>query len=389
MPERYDPVEQDDPVERDELYDDVVGNDVPYYHPDRPYQRYGVASQDFLPDYIAQDALLPSYTYALNQEIPLSLGDRVRIEIVDGEGFRGDYEVSLDGTLQLPYIKPFQAVGHTITHIEEVIAHRLVKEKIFLPKFAQVSVRHIHWGPAHVFVKGAVFQPGRVLINQRSPEDRAQQLTQDGGDYAPQRVLTAALQAAGGVRPDAAIQRILLIRNAKRWLIDLSGIIDGSPLLDPPLAAGDEIIVESTGIFLADLVRPSQITPPGIKVFMSNLTIPADSNSQSAISHNTTQLPYGTRLLQGLVASNCVGGTDSINSSRYVVLASYNPLTGQSEVIERSVERLIRDARRDTFNPYLLPGDALACYDSHMTNIRDIARTVADILLPLSLWFRP
>jgi hypothetical protein len=49
------------------------------------------------------------------------------------------------------------------------------------------------------------------------------------------------------------------------------------------------------------------------------------------------------------------------------------------------VERLVRDARRDEFNPYLLGGDALACYDSVATNIRDIVRTVADVLVPLAL----
>ena len=96
-------------------------------------------------------------------------------------------------------------------------------------------------------------------------------------------------------------------------------------------------------------------------------------------------MPYGTRLLQGAVASNCVGGTASVNSRRYIVLASQNPLNGESEVVERSIERLIRDKDRDDFNPYLLPGDALACYDSEITTLRDIARTLSDMLLPLSI----
>ena len=45
----------------------------------------------------------------------------------------------------------------------------------------------------------------------------------------------------------------------------------------------------------------------------------------------------------------------------------------------------MRDAGRDEFNPYLLPGDALACYDSQASDLRDIARMVTDILLPLTL----
>ena len=115
---------------------------------------------------------------------------------------------------------------------------------------------------------------------------------------------------------------------------------------------------------------------------MSNLTRPAASNAASAIGQEATRLPYGTRFLQGLVSANCVGGTQATNARRWGVLISRNPVTGQSEVIARSVEDLVRRADRDDFNPLLLPNDAIACYDSHATNARDVIAMMAEAVSP-------
>ena len=132
---------------------------------------------------------------------------------------------------------------------------------------------------------------------------------------------------------------------------------------DPLLVAGDRIHVPSRGCFQMALARPSRITPPGVRVYLSNLTRPAASNAASAIGEHATKLPYGTRFLQGLVSANCVGGIQATNARRWGVLMSRNPITGESEVIARSIEDLVRRADRDDFNPVLLPNDAIACYD--------------------------
>ncbi|TMO85414.1 polysaccharide biosynthesis protein, partial [Pseudoalteromonas ruthenica] len=68
-----------------------------------------------------------------------------------------------------------------------------------------------------------------------------------------------------------------------------------------------------------------------------------------------------------------------------VVLVSNHPLTGQTQVVERSVEELMRMSYRDHVNPYVMPNDAIACYDSDITNLRDIAKTLLDIVAPFSL----
>ena len=377
--------EKQNPGERVHVYRETLGPDPQYYDESHPYQRYAGSSRIAFTDSATDKMFMSEAQEGLTDDLPLSPGDRVRIRVVDGELLNGDYEVNLDGTLQLPYLKPHKMSGRTIQDVEQILTHALVDEGLFKKHFVKVSVRQLSWGPIQAYVAGAVFEPGQVLLNNREAEERAQQVTQAGGDYAPRRTLTVALQAAGGVRPDADLRRIVIVRSARYQIVDLSGIIHGIKVTDPPLAAGDQVIVGSTGEFQHSLVRPSQITPPGIAIYMSNLSVPATGNSVSAINRDTTHMPYGLRLLQGAVAANCVGGTPATNGSRYVVLASRNPLTGKTEVIERSVEQLIRDAHRDEFNPYLLSGDAIACYDSTMTSVRDVARTVADVLFPLTM----
>ena len=134
--------------------------------------------------------------------------------------------------------------------------------------------------------------------------------------------------------------------------------------------AGDRVIVPSRSCFDADLARPTPLTPPGIRVYMSNLTRSANNNAGAGIGKDTTSLPYGTRLLQALVAANCVGGS-YMQSDRRAVLISRNPINQRSVVIERDIEKLVRGADRDAYDPFLMPGDAIACYDSRWTNLSE------------------
>jgi hypothetical protein len=119
---------------------------------------------------------------------------------------------------------------------------------------------------------------------------------------------------------------------------------------------------------------------------MSNLIDSAFNNSSAAVGRYSTNIPYGTRLLQAAVSANCVGGKEWTNAPRKVILASVNPITQKTQVVERSVEQLMRHSDRDDMNPYVMPNDAIACYDSNVTNLRDIARSMADILSPFSLF---
>ena len=74
-----------------------------------------------------------------------------------------------------------------------------------------------------------------------------------------------------------------------------------------------------------------------------------------------------------------------MNAGRSAVLISRNPINGQSVVIARSIERLVRQEDRDRYDPYLMPGDSIACYDSVAMNLRDVMSVVGEVASPYLL----
>jgi len=315
----------------------------------------------------------------LDRTAPLGAGDRLEITILgDEDRLTGTYVIESDGTLAVRGQRPIQASGLSIPDLTASLRQQLVEANIVRPLQSAVRVALIENAGVSVSVGGAVFQPGAVRAGERDPDSRIG--LREGavsGDDNISRSMAGAIRAAGGVRPDADVQRIYLLRDGSYAEFDLSGFVHGWSSRDVSVSSGDRILVPSRTCFDVDLVRPTPLTAPGIRVYMSNLTRGAMNNAGAAIGHQTTSLPYGTRLLQGLVAANCVGGS-YMQSDRRAVLISRNPINGQSIVIERDIETLVRGANRDALNPYLMPGDAIACYDSRWTNFREAVGLVTD-----------
>jgi len=315
----------------------------------------------------------------LDRTAPLGPGDRLEIAILgDEDNLTGTYVIESDGTLALRGQEPIKAAGSTPALVAYALRDQLLSQSIVRPLKNSVRVALIENAGVSVSVGGAVFQPGAVRAGERAPDSRIG--LKEGavsGDNNVGRTITTAIRAAGGVRPDADVQRIYLLRDGNYAEFDLSGFVHGWGSRDVTIASGDRIIVPSRSCFNSDLVRPTPLTAPGIRVYMSNLTQSAGNNASSAIGRETTSLPYGTRLLQGLVAANCVGGS-YMQSDRRAILISRNRMNGQSIVLERDIEKLVRNANRDALNPFLMPGDAIACYDSRWTNFREALGLVGD-----------
>lgn len=312
----------------------------------------------------------------------LSIGDILRVEVSDGEDFSATVEISPNGSIDLPYLAPIVADGLSMQTLEDAISHRLVRDGFYKRGFAVVTAERLSTGPRRIAVSGAVFKPGVFFINDRSPDSVSELEETAFGDNAPGATVAEALRRAAGIRPDADIANIVLVRKGERSVLDLSGAFDGAPMENPTLLSGDEIIVPSRGCFQEKLARASAVTAPGVRLYMSNLTQPASSNSQSAINRDAINFPYGARLLQAVVSANCVGGAHVTNANRYVVYMTRDWESGRTIVVERPVEALVRRADRDNFNPFLQEGDALACYDSAVTNAREVLDMVSDAFAP-------
>lgn len=316
--------------------------------------------------------------------LPLSPGDQVRILIQDGDLFNGVYEVNTNGELKLPYLSSINVVGLDLDKIQQILEKKLVEEKLFQPGYAKVSVSIVKWAEIEVSVSGAVFQPGFFVINTRSAETQALQNNVVSGDYAPERTLIAALRAAGGITPKANIREIILFRNDQEYKFDLSGVFDGLPVDNVFLVKGDQITVPQLDTWQNHLVRPSAITIPALQIRISNLTVPANSNSSSSLDREAITFPYGARFSQAVVSGNCVGGTETSNASRKAILVRTDRQTGVTKVYERSIEDLMRNSTDET-NPFLMPDDGVACYDSTVTEVRDVAQTLLQILTPINI----
>jgi polysaccharide export outer membrane protein len=311
---------------------------------------------------------------ALKGEL-LTRNDLVNIRVGDDETFNGDYVVSRDGTLKLPFLTSIPAQGRSTDQIETDILSQLLSEG-FYEDAPRLSVRISDFASVTVGVSGAVFEPHAVEIGGVQGDSVDVRRQGALGASTERRNLSVALRAAGGVRPDADISAVEVRRNGTLYRLDMRGVFEGKNAVDIMLLTGDEISVPSRQCFQEDLMRPSPISPPGVSLFLSNLTQPASNNASSAVGRNVREVPYGTRYLQAVIDTNCVGGARTTSADRSSVLFSRNPVTDVSVVIERDIEDLLRRADRDDYDPYLLPGDALACYDSTVTNITEIGRAL-------------
>ena len=310
----------------------------------------------------------------------LAAGDRLHIELLgDPDGLSGLYTIDSNGTISLGTVRPIDAIGMGPAEFERALHTALVSAGLLRPLRNAVRVRLAETSGVPVHVAGAVFDSGLTRPGERSAESRVGQKEGEvSGDANPARTVSAAIRAAGGVRPDADISSIYLIRGDRFATVDLRGLVAGFAATDPLVTAGDRVLVPDAPCFNPDLVRPSSLTQPGLRVFMSNLSRGANSNSGAGIGEKTGSLPYGTRLLQALVTMNCVGGS-YMQANRRAILVSRNPKNGESIVIERDVEKLVRTANRDDVDPFLMPGDSIICYDSRWSNFREALSLVGDV----------
>lgn len=309
-----------------------------------------------------------------------STGDRFNMQVPGAPDFSGDYVVNADGRVILPFAGEIPVHGLTNTELTSSIEKALIKAKLFEPQGFRIAVRPVAYAPVNITVSGAVFMRGRFTINvDHTPSIDARALLKTG-DAPLGRFIPSALQAAGGVRPDADLSNVRLTRNGKTYVLNWRGALTGAPVDDVPLLNGDHIHVGEAACFQSALARPSQITPFNIRVFFSNLTAPGYNIAPPG--RDAPLPPYGIRLLAAAVQANCVGGSLASNAGRYAVLITRNPKTQETEVIQRSIEELVLSPDRDKINPFLMPDDAVACYDSAITDAREVANTIGTLLSP-------
>lgn len=315
-----------------------------------------------------------------------SRGDTVKIRFHAMPNYNGIYKINSQGYIELPFTQGIRVDVLTRKGMVKKIQQTLKQKNWFQNADALIDVSLVESASINVAVFGAVFKQGRVTINSKPRLKAENQIQHQSGAFSAERNLITAIAAAGGIRPDADLQRVFVKRNNVFHQLNLMPIIDGRHFSKTPsLVNGDQIFVASSGNENSKLIRPSQITPPGMRVLMSNLTAPALSNAQSAVGADATRLPYGSSLLDAALSANCVGGTHQANASRTIILITKHHGSKQQLVVKRSINQLLAKSSDYANNPYLMPNDGVACYDSKFTNVRDVARGIGELFGPILL----
>ncbi|MEC6824063.1 polysaccharide biosynthesis/export family protein [Photobacterium piscicola] len=319
----------------------------------------------------------------LNKNEILSAGDVLNINILNNVTLSKDYIIKSNGNIYLPWIAPIQAEGLSIDELNEKILTSYIANDIFKKGSFHPIITVIKYAPISIKVNGEVFKPGFIIINKNDPI--LNHYKDLGISHTEDKMLTLAIKLAGGVKPTADITNVRLVRGGVSYIIDLNGVLSDGGFKDIPLANGDEIYIGSSLCVDADLIRVSKITPIGIKLFLSNTTIPAENNNLSNINRDTREMPYGSRLMDAVFSANCMGGTESTNSDRGVLLITSLNNDDNLVVLKIGTYDLIKHRNNPHYNPYLMNGDKIACYDSGMTNYLAIVKSLTETLLPITL----
>lgn len=322
----------------------------------------------------------------LHKTQALQNGDLLRVTSTPFEELNGLYQITSDGDIVLPFIGPIPVAGLSLMQAQLMSLDALRTSGWYKEDVTKVELSIVESAPVSVVVRGSVFNSGQKLLNSSSKSDPIDDIRQQTGSFTRAKDLFSALGSAGGVRPDADLTRVYLKRDESIYQYDLSNVITGFENTQvPDLQNGDQIYVASGGHEQYQLIRPSAITPPGMRVFMSNLTAPALGNAQAGISDDASRVPYGVSMIDIAVSANCVGGTQMSNGSRTVVLITRNHGANQQIIISRRINDLLAESSNPQVNPYIMPNDAVVCYDSKFTNFRDVARGLGELISPILL----
>jgi len=331
-------------------------------------------------------------TIAPVQAVLLSPADRVRITVVDAEELSGDYIIRGDGTISLNEFGPVPAAGSD----EQALALRVQQLLQRYLKRPVVAVRLQAAGPISVIVTGAVYRPGPVLLAGTTANTIAPPIqpigagvgatgglvlgsvaptlapaTDGQGDLGAIRTLATAIKAAGGIQPNADLERISLTRRGLTQEFNVLSSLEGQDSgdsLQEPLVAGDRIFVPTRTKLLAAAISRSQLAPDQIQVSVSGMNLPRAGQ---------IFLSPGARLIDALTVAGATGG-GFIGSGRSVTLSRIDLGSGQRVQTSLGLDQAVQAE-----SPLLLQGDAIYVTEGFTSNFFEVLGR----LTPLAFFF--
>ncbi|MEA5448624.1 SLBB domain-containing protein [Leptolyngbya sp. CCNP1308] len=196
---------------------------------------------------------------AVNQAYSLGAGDQVRISLFRLPDYSGDYEVQVDGSLNLALVGPVMVQGLTVDQATALISSRYSQ----VLRRPLVTLNILSRRPLVIGVAGEINRPGTYSL---------------GSETYPK--LTELFELAGGITQSADLRNVQIRRqqNGQTQLItaNLWDLVSAGDLnQDLTLRDGDSIIIPSTVVpleegpllatssFAADVAQPVNIAVIG------------------------------------------------------------------------------------------------------------------------------
>jgi polysaccharide export outer membrane protein len=136
------------------------------------------------------------------------------------QDFNIPYNVSQEGTVNIPLIGEIKVAGLTPNQVEKTVESRLVAEKLFT--HPSVNINPVV-NTRMVTIGGGVRAPGRQ-------------------PWSADLTLMSAINTAGGLSDWGSLKGIRLIRNGQQEIYD-GRKFEKNPSLDPKLLPGDQVVV--------------------------------------------------------------------------------------------------------------------------------------------------
>ncbi|MEM0978817.1 MAG: SLBB domain-containing protein [Cyanobacteria bacterium P01_H01_bin.58] len=198
--------------------------------PGDPERSFPEADQPVFPPRVEAVDIPPARDFEATEVYLLGPGDQVQMEVFRVPDYSGNYEVGIDGTLNLPMIGQVLVEGLTLTQAQQKIS-KAYGTRLRRPIVDLVLLTP---RPLRVGVTGEVASPGAYTLVRQ-------------GTQFPS--LIQALEVAGGITQSADLRRIAIARprgngNQQTLTADLWAFLQtGAPEANVTLRDGDTIFV--------------------------------------------------------------------------------------------------------------------------------------------------
>lgn len=253
----------------------------------------------------------------LAQRFPYTLdaGDVIALSIFNVPEYSREYQVLVDGTVNLPLINRVSVAGLTLTEAEYLISQKYVSQGLLRDPI--ISLDLINPRPITIAMVGEIRTPGSYSIPFETGGSTG------GGSTAGKKfpTLISALQLGNGINASADTRNVQILRNFKgrEYLINVSlwdFLQNGDLQQNIVLRDGDRILIPSS-----ETLDPTEVLRTATANFSANLSLPI---SVSIVGEVNRPGPY-TLAGDDVKATNL---TDQLSFDNNRVISNQQSLAG-------------------------------------------------------------